>query len=168
MLLLSELVSYLEELLTPHLYHDFCPNGLQVSGVNEIGRIVTGVSANQALTDAAIQENADVLLVHHGYFWKGEGECITGIKHSRLSSLIKNDINLIAYHLPLDAHPKFGNNVQLAERLNIKPMDEFHFDFGPALGRIGRLRQAVSGQEFAEQIESTLRRAPFYIPGRSE
>ena len=121
MLKRAHLMAYLDELLTPHLYKDYCPNGLQVSGVNEIARIVSGVSANQALTDAAIQENADVLLVHHGYFWKGEDECITGIKHSRMASLIKNDINLVAYHLPLDAHPKFGNNIQLAKVLGIIP-----------------------------------------------
>lgn len=168
MLLISELVSYLDKLLTPNVYNDFCPNGLQVAGVTEIGRVITGVSANQALTQAAIQENADVLLVHHGYFWKGEDDCITGIKHSRLSALIKNDINLMAYHLPLDAHPKFGNNIQLAQRLDIKPTDEFHFDFGPAIGRVGILNRNMSGQEFAEHIETTLQRAPFYIPGKSE
>jgi len=168
MVSIASLLDYLDKLLTPNLFKDYCPNGLQVAGVEEITRIVSGVSANQALTQAAIQENADLILVHHGYFWKGEGDCITGIRHARLSPLIKNDINLLSYHLPLDAHAKFGNNIQLAERLNIKPTSEFYFEAGPAIARLGTLKQKKTGSEFSAHIESVLDRKPFYIPGKSE
>lgn len=167
-MLLSELVQHLDRLLTPELFKDYQPNGLQVAGVDQVQRIVTGVSANQALIDAAIQSNADVLLVHHGFFWRGEEPCITGIRHRRLSALIKNDINLIAYHLPLDGHEKFGNNVQLAKLLDLKITGEFKVLEGPGIGRVGRPKKIMSGDALAYQIEKSLGRTPFYVPGRTE
>lgn len=114
----EQLLHLLDDKLEPWKFHDYAPNGLQVEGRSEIKRIVAGVSASQALIDAAIVEKADALLVHHGYFWKGEPLPITGIKKTRLKSLLLNEINLIAYHLPLDAHPELGNNAQLARMLN--------------------------------------------------
>lgn len=113
----EELVDYLDGLLVPGKFRDYCPNGLQVEGRGEIVRIVAGVTASQALVDAAVAKNADAILVHHGYFWKGEDGRVTGIRRKRLSCLLANDINLFAYHLPLDAHPELGNNAQLAQRL---------------------------------------------------
>lgn len=108
---------YLMEYLEPGRFNDYCPNGLQVEGRQEIKKIVTGVTACQALLEAAIDEEADAVLVHHGYFWKGESAPVTGIKKRRLQLLLNNDLNLFAYHLPLDAHPEVGNNVQLGEVL---------------------------------------------------
>jgi dinuclear metal center YbgI/SA1388 family protein len=99
---------------------DYCPNGLQVEGTGNIDKIVTGVTASQALVNAAIEANADALIVHHGYFWKGESQAVTGMKKRRLSALLANDLNLFAYHLPLDVHPEFGNNRQLASILDIQ------------------------------------------------
>lgn len=168
MMTIVELIDYLKVLFRPDEYQDFCPNGLQIAGVDSIERIVTGVSANQGLIDAAIQANADCLLVHHGFFWKGEDPCLTGIRYERCSKLIKNDINLIAYHLPLDGHDKVGNNVQLAQQLEIKIAGEFPVPEGHGLGRVGHLKQAMSGTVFAEYIEAVLRRAPLYIPGKSK
>lgn len=113
----EELVDYLDGLLVPGNFKDYCPNGLQVEGRGDILRVVAGVTASQALVDVAIARNADAILVHHGYFWKGEDGRITGIRRKRLAALLANDINLLAYHLPLDAHRELGNNAQLAQRL---------------------------------------------------
>ena len=113
----EELVNYLDGLLMPGKFKDYCPNGLQVEGRAEIRHLVAGVTASQALLDAAVERNADAILVHHGYFWKGEVGRLTGIRRQRLATLLGKDINLLAYHLPLDAHPELGNNAQLAQRL---------------------------------------------------
>ena len=109
------LTRYLDELLKPEGFKDYCPNGLQVEGRSEITRVVCGVTANQALLDLAVTERADAILVHHGWFWRGEGSAVTGIKRNRLKTLLVSDINLYAYHLPLDAHPALGNNAGLAK-----------------------------------------------------
>jgi dinuclear metal center YbgI/SA1388 family protein len=120
MLTNRELNNYLANLLQIHTFSDYCPNGLQIEGKKEIKKIISGVSANQALIDSAIKENADAILVHHGFFWKNEKPEITGIKYQRIKALLDNNINLFAYHLPLDAHPALGNNAQLAELLEIQ------------------------------------------------
>ena len=100
----AELIAYLDEQLEVSRFQDYCPNGLQVEGKPEINTLVTGVTASQALLEAAVEHNADALMVHHGYFWRGEAPTVTGIKYQRLKMLINNDMNLIGYHLPLDAH----------------------------------------------------------------
>lgn len=115
-----ELQNYLDGMLRVSEISDYCPNGLQVEGASKIEKIVTGVTASQALVDAAIEAKADALIVHHGYFWKGESQVIAGMKKRRLQALLLNDINLFAYHLPLDVHPEFGNNRQLASLLGIQ------------------------------------------------
>ncbi|WP_334060096.1 Nif3-like dinuclear metal center hexameric protein [Alteromonas sp. S005] len=115
-----ELQNYLDGMLRVSEISDYCPNGLQVEGTGNIEKIVTGVTASQALVNAAIEANADALIVHHGYFWKGESLAVTGMKKRRLSALLTNDLNLFAYHLPLDVHPEFGNNRQLASILDIQ------------------------------------------------
>ena len=121
----EELVDYLDGLLMPGKFKDYCPNGLQVEGRGEIRCLVAGVTASQALLDAAAERNADAILVHHGYFWKGEDGRVTGIRRQRLATLLARDINLLAYHLPLDAHPELGNNAQLAQRLGWLPEGRF-------------------------------------------
>ena len=114
---LKELVTYTDRLLAVTNFKDYCPNGLQVEGRSEVQTVIGGVTACQALLDAALERNADVVLVHHGWFWKGEDSRIIGIKQRRLATLLRHDISLMAYHLPLDAHPELGNNAQLAQRL---------------------------------------------------
>lgn len=109
----DELVRYLDELLEAPRFKDYCPNGLQVEGRAEVRRIVAGVSASRDLLDAAVALGADAVLVHHGYFWRGEDSRVVGMRRQRLATLLANDISLIAYHLPLDAHPQFGNNAGL-------------------------------------------------------
>jgi dinuclear metal center YbgI/SA1388 family protein len=115
---LNRLVSELANFLQVSKFQDYCPNGLQVEGRPEVRRIVTGVTASQALIEAAIEADADAIMVHHGYFWKGEAAEVTGIKQRRLKRLLTHDISLLAYHLPLDAHPEVGNNVQLGKVLD--------------------------------------------------
>ncbi|MDR0775722.1 MAG: Nif3-like dinuclear metal center hexameric protein [Azonexus sp.] len=119
------LLNYLDGLLEPAKFHDYCPNGLQVEGRGELRRVVAGVTASQALLDAAVARDADAILVHHGYFWKGEDGRVTGIRRQRLGTLLRHDINLLAYHLPLDAHPTLGNNAQLAVALDWWPEGRF-------------------------------------------
>lgn len=115
------LADWLNDALQPGRFRDYCPNGLQVQGRDEIRRIVTGVTASQALIEAAADRGADAILVHHGWFWKNEDPCIRGLKHRRLSALMAHGINLYAYHLPLDAHPEWGNNAQLARVMGWTP-----------------------------------------------
>ena len=102
----SELVAYCNNLLDCGAYQDYSPNGLQVEGRNKVNLVVTGVTASQALIEAAASAGADLLLVHHGYFWRGEAPTITGHKQRRIRALLEHGINLVAYHLPLDAHAK--------------------------------------------------------------
>ncbi|AYO20646.1 Nif3-like dinuclear metal center hexameric protein [Vibrio owensii] len=157
-----QLEKILNEKLSPQLIKDYAPNGMQVEGKSEIKRIVTGVTASQALIDKAIELEADALLVHHGYFWKGEPEPIRGMKGKRIRSLIKSDINLYGYHLPLDIHPELGNNAELARLLDIEV--EGGLEGHPqSVALFGRLKQAMSGAEFANKINHALNREPLHI-----
>jgi dinuclear metal center YbgI/SA1388 family protein len=113
----TELVQTLDQLLQPARFRDYGPNGLQVEGRPQISRIISGVTASRALIEAAIDARADAILVHHGLFWRGQDGRVTGWMRQRLALLLANDINLLAYHLPLDAHAELGNNAQLGRRL---------------------------------------------------
>jgi dinuclear metal center YbgI/SA1388 family protein len=116
-----ELERVVNQQLNVEAFQDYAPNGLQVEGRRDIRRIVTGVTACQDLLDAAVACQADAIIVHHGYFWKNEPAQVCGMKRNRLKTLLTHDINLYAYHLPLDAHPQLGNNAQLAKLLGIAP-----------------------------------------------
>lgn len=153
----------IEQFLNVSAISDYCPNGLQVEGKTQIKRIVSGVTASQALIDAAIELQADAILVHHGYFWKGEDQPIVGMKQRRIKALLAHDINLLAYHLPLDVHPEVGNNVQLAQRLGITVTGPLEPDNPRNVGLIGDLQTALSADEFAARIEKALDRAPLVI-----
>ncbi|MFM2597671.1 Nif3-like dinuclear metal center hexameric protein [Vibrio fortis] len=157
-----QLEKILNEKLQPQQIKDYSPNGLQVEGTPEVNRIVTGVTASQALIDKAVELNADALLVHHGYFWKGEPEPIRGMKGKRIRTLIKNDINLMGYHLPLDIHPELGNNAELARLLEIEV--EGGLEGHPqSVAMFGKLRKPMTGAEFAEKINQVLNREPLHI-----
>lgn len=164
---LDQLVHYCDRLLDVGRFRDYCPNGLQVEGRREIRRLVSGVTACQALLDAALDWQADLVLVHHGYFWKGEPAAITGIKRKRLHTLLSAELNLLAYHLPLDAHPELGNNAQLAKRLGIVLEGPLEPGQEPAIGNIGRLEQPLALAEFARRVEQVLGRTPQLIAGGS-
>ena len=162
-----QLENLLNEKLSPQLVKDYAPNGLQVEGKREVQTIVTGVTASQALIDAAIDKKADALLVHHGYFWKGEPEPIRGMKGQRIRSLIKNDVNLYGYHLPLDIHPELGNNAQLANRLGIKVLGGLE-GHPQSVAMYGELDKAISAEEFAKKIANSLNRTPLHIAPSGE
>ncbi len=156
----EELVNYLEGLLQPAKFRDYCPNGLQVEGRAEVMRVVAGVTASQALLDAAVARGADAVLVHHGYFWKGEDGRVTGIRRQRLKTLLEHDINLFAYHLPLDAHPELGNNAQLASRLGWQADGRFGEQDIAWLGQVGA---PTTAGKLAAQIALGLARTPLLI-----
>jgi len=162
---LTDIIRLCETTLQPERYRDYCPNGLQVEGGSEVSRIVSGVTASQALIDAAIEQNAQAILVHHGYFWKGENPQVVGMKRNRLKALLENDISLLAYHLPLDGHPKLGNNARLAQLLDLSIEKGMEPDNDRSIGLLGRLPEAMSGEEFAAFIESKLGRKPFHVAG---
>jgi len=163
----SELEQYLDGLLKPGLFRDYCPNGLQVEGQSEVKKIATGVTASQKFLDAAVAAGADTLLVHHGYFWRGEDERVIGMKQRRLKTLLKHDMNLLAYHLPLDAHPEFGNNAQLAKRLDITISGPLERGNPTAPGNWGQLDGPLSAKAFSTRISKALQRAPLHIAGSS-
>jgi dinuclear metal center YbgI/SA1388 family protein len=116
-MLLSELENYTGQLLEVERFRDYCPNGLQVEGRGEVKKLVSGVTASLDLLKAAVEMGADAVLVHHGYFWKNEDSRVVGVKRARLEWLLRHNVSLLAYHLPLDAHPQLGNNAQLAGML---------------------------------------------------
>lgn len=164
---LRELVAYTDDLLEVYRFKDYCPNGLQVEGRSAVSRLISGVTASQALIDAAIAKKADAILVHHGYFWQGEDARIVGLKRSRIHALLNADISLIAYHLPLDAHPVYGNNAQLGERLGFKVEGQFG-NSEPAIGWYGSLSSPMKATAFVQHLHTVLNRAPLHIPGDSE
>lgn len=118
MALRREILAWCDETLQVGLFKDYAPNGLQVEGKEEIAKIATSVTASKAAIDFAVEQGADLLLVHHGMFWKSEPVTITGWKKVRIETLLQHQINMAGYHLPLDAHPQLGNNAQLAEKLD--------------------------------------------------
>jgi len=165
---LKDLVEYTNTLLGVAGFRDYCPNGLQVEGRPEVQSLVSGVTASQDLIEAAIAIRADALLVHHGYFWKGEDACITGMKQRRLRRLLGAGISLLAYHLPLDAHPRLGNNAQLARVLGLESEGSFGSEPDLQLGQYGQLSPALDGPALAAHLERRLGRAPLHIAGAAE
>ncbi len=157
---LKELESYLDLLLNVSQFRDYCPNGLQVEGRSEIRTIVSGVTASFELLQAAIDKKADAVLVHHGYFWRGENECLIGMKRRRIALLIAHDVSLFAYHLPLDAHSEMGNNSQLGNRLGFVETGRFGEQ---NIAVHGCLSQVVSLKELSVSVEQILLRRPLVI-----
>ncbi|MCU7938161.1 MAG: Nif3-like dinuclear metal center hexameric protein [gamma proteobacterium symbiont of Bathyaustriella thionipta] len=155
----ADIVTYCDDYLDIGIFKDYCPNGLQVEGKESIKHIVSGVTASQALIDAAIAQQAELLLVHHGFFWKGENPVLTGIKKRRLKALLVNDVNLLAYHLPLDANKTLGNNALLAKKLDIKIEQYFSSN---EIALAGTIKQQ-SGNDFRQCITDVLGREPLHI-----
>lgn len=154
------LVHYCNERLSVDAFSDYCPNGLQVAGERPVRLLVSGVTASQALLRAAIEAEADAILVHHGWFWKGEDPCLVGIKGRRVRALMVTGTALMAYHLPLDAHPELGNNRRLADVLDIKEPRAAGANGLLWRGRLASPRPAV---EFAQTVAERLGRHPLHI-----
>lgn len=159
-MLLTELRDYIESQLEVSRFRDYCPNGIQVEGKPEVRRIASGVTASQRLLDAALDWGADAVLVHHGYFWRGEAPAISGIKKQRIARLLAADVSLLAYHLPLDAHPVLGNNAQLAARLGL--IEQGRFGEQP-IACHGELKTAQTLAEWGRVIGQQLQRPPLIV-----
>ncbi|MCB1670118.1 MAG: Nif3-like dinuclear metal center hexameric protein [Gammaproteobacteria bacterium] len=155
--------SELRSLLRPEQFNDYCPNGLQVEGTEQIGKLVSGVTACQELIDRAVATGADMLLVHHGYFWKGEDPTITGIKRSRIQALLAGKLNLFAYHLPLDVHPELGNNAQLGRLLGLRVTGEFAAYQGRNVGLLGEFTEPMTVGALHNLVTDRLNRKPLII-----
>ncbi|MEM0910834.1 MAG: Nif3-like dinuclear metal center hexameric protein [Pseudomonadota bacterium] len=154
----EQLDDYLAQLLAPSAIKDYCPNGLQIEGSAHIAHIVTGVTASKALIEKAIELNADTVIVHHGYFWKNEDYRLIGMKKHRIALILEHNINLFAYHLPLDVHPVVGNNRQLGEMIglnNIQPMENIHPE---GIVMQGELTNALSHVQFRDMLARTFQR----------
>ncbi|MBZ4200275.1 MAG: Nif3-like dinuclear metal center hexameric protein [Methylotenera sp.] len=160
MVRLNDLIDYTQQFMQVDRYKDYCPNGLQVEGRAEVGKIVTGVSASLEFLQQAADCGADLVLVHHGYFWRNEDPSLVGIKRKRLAFLMARDISLVAYHLPLDAHPELGNNVTLGRKLGIVQSGSAG-ESGLVL--YGKLEQAISLADFTKRVDSTLQRPSLVI-----
>ncbi|MGO3082400.1 Nif3-like dinuclear metal center hexameric protein [Psychrobacter celer] len=158
------LTEFCDYYLSASAFKDYAPNGLQVDGGRPIRRIVTGVTACEALIDAAIAEDADAIMVHHGYFWKGEPMTITGMKGQRIRKLMQHGISLIGYHLPLDAHPKIGNNAKLAEMLGLTITEALYPHESHPVGNIATC-PPQSAESLTQTITQALGRIPLHISG---
>ena len=158
-----ELVDYLGELLSVDAVRDYCPNGLQVEGQAEVSKVVTGVTACLALLDEAVARQADTVLVHHGYFWKHDDACVTGPMKRRLQTLLRHDINLLVYHLPLDTHPELGNNALLGQAIGCEQVMHTTADGVAGLLWHGTLPQRLTGEAFHRHLADVLQREPLHI-----
>ena len=160
MALRREILAWCDETLQVGLFKDYAPNGLQVEGKEEIAKIATSVTASKAAIDFAVEQGADLLLVHHGMFWKSEPVTITGWKKARIETLLQHQINMAGYHLPLDAHPQLGNNAQLAEKLDWVLEKQFGEQ---NLLNTGRLKTTQTLAQLSERIEAVFDRKPIVI-----
>lgn len=161
---LKEIIQWCDQTLNTHEFKDYAPNGLQIEGKSEVQKILCAVTASQEAIDAAIAQKADLLLVHHGYFWKGEPYPITGMRGKRIKSLIQHDISLVGYHLPLDSHPSLGNNAAIAECLALENLQALDPSERHPIGNIGFLKQAMSATEFRDYLTARLGFKTIHLP----
>lgn len=161
---LQEIIQWCNDTLKTHEFKDYAPNGLQIEGKSEVKKIVCAVTASQEAIDAAIAQQADLLLVHHGYFWKGEAYPITGMRGKRIKTLIQHDISLVAYHLPLDSHPTLGNNAAIADLLELEIFEALDASERHPIGNIGYLKQALTPEDFKNLLTERLGFQTIHLP----
>ena len=161
---LQDIIQWCDQTLKSPEFKDYAPNGLQIEGKTEVHKILAAVTASQDAIDAAIRENADLLLVHHGYFWKGEAYPITGMRGKRIKSLIQHDISLLAYHLPLDSHPSLGNNAAIADLLELERIETLDPSERHPIGNIGYLNQPMPVEEFKTFVSEKLKFDVTHLP----
>jgi dinuclear metal center YbgI/SA1388 family protein len=159
------ILAHLDALLNPQLFNDYGPNGLQVQGAEQVGLLVSGVTASRALIEAAVGHGAQAILVHHGLFWRGHDGRLTGWLAERVRLLMRHDINLFAYHLPLDAHATLGNNAQLGARLGLRGESTFADQGLACLGVNAKGDTRLSVQDLTDRIHTLLHREPTVVPG---
>ena len=165
---LNDIINWCNSTLKSSEFKDYAPNGLQIEGAQEVTKILCAVTASQDAIDAAIAQNADLLLVHHGYFWKGEAYPITGMRGKRIKSLIKNDISLVGYHLPLDSHPTLGNNAAIADILELDSIEPLDPNERHPIGNIGYLKTAISPQGFKTLLTDKLGFNAIHLPAEKD
>ena len=161
---LADIIQWCDSTLKSHEFKDYAPNGLQIEGKTEVNKIVCAVTASQTAIDAAIAQGADLLLVHHGYFWKGEAYPITGMRGKRIKSLIQQDISLVGYHLPLDSHPTLGNNAAIADLLELQNIEALDPTERHPIGNIGYLKAAMSPEAFKAFVSERLGFDAIHLP----
>ena len=161
---LADIIQWCDSTLKSHEFKDYAPNGLQIEGKTEVNKIVCAVTASQTAIDAAIAQGADLLLVHHGYFWKGEAYPITGMRGKRIKSLIQQDISLVGYHLPLDSHPTLGNNAAIADLLELQNIEALDPTERHPIGNIGYLKSAMSPEAFKAFVSERLGFDAIHLP----
>ncbi len=161
---LTEIIQWCDQTLSASAFKDYAPNGLQIEGNTEVNKILCAVSASQTAVDAAIAQGADLLLVHHGYFWKGEAYPITGMRGKRIKALIKNDISLVGYHLPLDSHPSLGNNAAIADLLELERIEALDPSERHPIGNIGYLKQPMNPEQFKAFVSEKLGFDAIHLP----
>ena len=156
----DDIVLFLNELLDVAEFEDYCINGMQVEGTGIVNKVVFGVSVSQSLFQRAVKKKADMIIVHHGIFWNSDPRpfALTGTQKKRLELLVKNNINLLAYHLPLDAHPEIGNNIQILKRLEIEPIKQINFGF------LGKLNRKINREKFIDKINKKLQTTAQVFP----
>lgn len=151
---LHDIVQWCNQTLNVNEFKDYAPNGLQIEGKAEVNKIICAVTASESAIDAAIAQNADALLVHHGYFWKGEPYPITGMRGKRIRKLIQHNISLIAYHLPLDAHPTLGNNAAIADLMGLENLEALDHAEKHPIGNIAYLKSALTPEQFKANLQA--------------
>ena len=161
---LQDIIQWCDQTLKSSEFKDYAPNGLQIEGKTEVRKILAAVTASQDAIDAAIRENADLLLVHHGYFWKGEAYPITGMRGKRIKSLIQQDISLVGYHLPLDSHPTLGNNAAISDLLELQNIEALDPTERHPIGNIGYLKSAMSPEAFKAFVSERLGFDAIHLP----
>lgn len=161
---LADIIQWCDTTLKSHEFKDYAPNGLQIEGKTEVKKILCAVTASQTAIDAAIEQGADLLLVHHGYFWKGEPYPITGMRGKRIKSLIQHDISLVGYHLPLDSHPTLGNNAAIADLLELKRIEPLDPLERHPIGNIGYLDNPMTPEAFKTYVSSRLGYDAIHLP----
>jgi dinuclear metal center YbgI/SA1388 family protein len=161
---LFDIIQWCDQTLKSHEFKDYAPNGLQVEGKQQVNKILCAVTASQGAIEAAIAQNADLLLVHHGYFWKGEPYPITGMRGKRIKALIQNDISLVGYHLPLDSHPSLGNNASIADLLDLDGIEPLDPSERHPIGNTGFLKQAMTPEAFKAYVSERLDFDAVHLP----
>ena len=166
---LADMTAWLDDLLQVSTFSDYCPNGLQVQGAPEVSRVVTGVSASLALFEAALENNAELILVHHGIFWQNDWPFrVQGAMRKRLAFLLANELSLLSYHLPLDAHPEVGNNATAAAGLSLGSLEPFGDHKGRSIGFSGVLTRAQTPDAFRKSVADLYGKDPLVFLGNKE
>lgn len=164
----DELVVFLDDYLACSTFNDYAPNGLQVEGRSTIRRICTAVTASQDVINRAVSLKADALLVHHGYFWRGEEAVLTGMKRQRIGQIIEHNLNLLAYHLPLDCHVEIGNNACIGRLLETQDITSHTAGKTPNLLWTGQLRHEITPERLINQLTDIFKRKPLHIVGNDK